>query len=96
MEGNLNVLRLARIAQVQTESSERIRRAQNRDIRSSRDIKYINGDSVYFRKNRDNTWEGPACVIGQDGPLVLLTVQNTWFRIHPSNLQLINQSKSTI
>ena len=95
VEGNLNALRMARIAHVQTESSERLRRAQNKDI-ISRDIKYIDGDSVYFRKNRDNTWEGPACVVGQDGQLVLVTLQNTWFRIHTSNLQLINKPESSI
>ena len=93
VEENLKAQRIARIAHVQAESSERIRRALNKNIRSSGDIKYINGDSVYFRRNQDNKWKGPATVIGQDGQLVLIRLQSTWFRVHPCNLQLINQSE---
>ena len=96
IETNLKAQRQARIAHVQSESSERIRRALSKNIRTSGDIKYINGDSVYFRKNKDNKWRGPASVIGQDGQLVLVRLQSTWLRVHPCNLQLIPKKENLI
>ena len=94
VERNLKAQRSARIAHVQSESSERVRRALNKNIRTSGDIKYVNGDSVYFRKNKENKWKGPASVIGQDGQLVLVKLQSSWYRVHPCNLQLIPEKKS--
>lgn len=95
VEQNLKAQRLARISHVQSESSERIRRALNKNIRTSGDVKYINGDSVYFRKNKDNKWQGPASVVGQDGQLVLVRLQGSWYRVHPCNLQLIPRKEIT-
>ena len=71
------------------QSSERIRRALSHNIRTTGDIKYINGDKVYYKRTDDREWHGPGVVIGQDGQFVLVRHQSTWVRVHPCRLQLI-------
>ena len=51
---NLNALHSAREAFIQSEHSERIRRALSHNIRTSGDIKYITGDQVYYKRNDCN------------------------------------------
>ena len=89
VEENLRALKSARAAMIKTESSERIRRALNHRVRASNDIKYLNGDLVYFKRKDDKQWHGPASVIGQDGQMVLVRHHFTWVRVHPCRLQLV-------
>ena len=85
---------MARIAHVRAESLKKIRRALNKNYRSHEDINFINGDSVYFRRNKFSKWQGPASIIGQDDNLVLVRQQSTWLTVHPCNLQLITTGES--
>ena len=71
------------------QSSERIRRALSHNVRTSGDVKYLNGDKVYFKRSDDRAWHGPGVVIGQDGQFVLVRHQSTWVRVHPCRMQLI-------
>ena len=57
---NLAALHKARQAFISSESSEKIRRALNNNVRMSGDTKYITGDSVYFKKINEKRWRGPA------------------------------------
>ena len=59
----------------------------------SGDMKYVNGDTVYF-KQKDNRWRGPGTVIGQDGQFVLVRNQHRWIRVHPCRLQLIPKTET--
>ena len=93
VEENLRAMKKARVALVQADSSERIRRALNRNIRSTGDVKYIHGDAVYYKMKDDSRWHGPGTVIGQDGQFVLVRHQFTWIRVHPCRLQLIPWKK---
>ena len=95
VEENLRAMKAARIAHVKAESSERIRRALSHNIRSSGDVKYVNGDSVYYRRKDDSRWRGPGTVIGQDGQWVLVRNQYTWVRVHPCRLRLANDQKTS-
>ena len=49
----------ARQAFMSSESSERIRRALNNNVRTSGDTKYITGDNVYYKKINEKSWRGP-------------------------------------
>ena len=91
VEQNLQAMRTGRVAQIQAESSNRIRRALNQNITSSGDIKYINGDLVYYKRKDDNEWHGPGTVIGQCGQCVLVKSQYSWIRAHPCKLQLLQK-----
>ena len=94
VEENLRAMRSARAAMIKTESSEKVRRALNHNIRSSGDVKYLNGDLVYFKRKDDKQWHGPATVIGQDGQMVLLRNHFTWVRVHPCRLQLVQDCQN--
>ena len=86
---HLNAQKVAFDAFNQAQSSQRIRRALSHNIRSSGDIKYINGDKVFYKKKDDREWHGPGVVIGQDDEFVLIRHQSTWVRVHPDRMQLI-------
>ena len=88
---NLQAMHKAREAFVQSENSERIRRALRHNIRPSGDIKYVSGDSVYYKRNDASEWHGPGKVLGQDGQQVLVKHGSYYVRVHPCRLRLIHQ-----
>ena len=69
---HLYALHKAREAFVESENSDKIRRALTHNVRSSGDIKYNTGDSVYFKRDSSAAWHGPGKVLGQDGQQVLI------------------------
>lgn len=90
---NLNALHKAREAFIQSENSEKIKRALSHPVRTSGDIKYINGDSVYYKRKDGNEWHGPAVVLGQDGQQVLVKHGGVYVRVHPCRLNPIKTAK---
>jgi hypothetical protein len=82
---NLEALHKARQAFIKSESSERISRALNHNVRTYNDVKYHNGDTVYFKRAKEKKWRGPAKVLGQDGQQVLLKYGGYYTRSHPSH-----------
>ena len=89
---NLNVLHKAREAFIKLENSERLKRAISHNIRTTNDVKYLTGDSVYYKRDKINQWRGPGKVIGQDGQQVLVKHGPTYVRVHPCRLMLENQA----
>ena len=87
---NLEALHKAREAFIANENSEKLRRALSDNIRTSSDIKYLTGDSAYFKRLSSNQWHGPAKVVGQDGQQLLFKNGSSYHHIHPCRLQLIN------
>ena len=85
---NLTVLHRAREAFIQSESSEKLRRALNHNIRTSGDIKYLSGDSVFFKRANERHWRGPRKVLGQDGQQVLVKYGSRYVRVHPCRITL--------
>ena len=75
---NLNTLHTSRKAYIQSECSERIRRALRHQIRPSNTI-YQTGDKVYYL--RDNQWRGPGKVKGQDGKVVFVRHGSIYVRV---------------
>lgn len=57
---------------IECESSEKIRRALRHKVRSYANVKYGNGDKVYYKRKSFKGWKGPGVVLGQDGQFVLL------------------------
>ena len=85
---NLTVLHKAREAFIQSESSEKLRRALNHNIRTSGDIKYLSGDNVFFKRANESHWRGPGKVLGQDGQQVLAKYGSRYIRVHPCRITL--------
>jgi hypothetical protein len=69
---NLNALHSAIEAFIQSERSERIRRALHSNTRTYSDVAFLNGDVVYYKRKNSRKWKGPATVLGKDGQQVLL------------------------
>lgn len=83
---NLNAMHAARRAYIENESSEKIRRALRHQIRPSGNVKYMNGDKVYYRRKDDKHWHGPCTVIGFESQQVLVKHGSRYIRVHPCNL----------
>ena len=85
---NLAALHKAREAFISCENSEKIKRALSNNIRTSRDTKYVSGDSAYFKRTNDKRWRGPGKVLQQDGQQVLVKNGNHYVRVHLCRLSL--------
>ena len=92
VRNNLNSMHAARQAHIRCESSEKVKRALSRNVRTSGEIRYITGDRVYYKRLDSKKWRGPGVVIGQDGKQVLVKHQNIYVRVHPCRLSLENQT----
>ena len=46
----------------------------------------MNGEQVFYRRERLKGWRGPAKVIGQEGKIVLLRHATAYYRCHPCQL----------
>ena len=88
---HLYALHKAREAFVESENSEKIRRALTHNVRSSGDIKYETGDSVYYKRDSSKAWHGPGKVLGQDGQQVLIKHGSYYIRVHPCRIRLQHQ-----
>ena len=51
---------------------------------------YHNGDSVYFKRQTNIEWHGPAKVLGRDGPQYLLKHGGLYVRVHPCKMRLMD------
>ena len=87
---NMNAMHVARQKYIEAESSEKIRRALRHNVRSYADVKYSNGDRIYYRRKNFKGWKGPATVLGQDGQFVLVRHGRAYFRVHPCQLMKID------
>ena len=85
---NLNAQQSARKAFIEMENSDKIRRALAHNTRNFNEVKYVTGDSVYYKRKDSKEWRGPGKVIGQDGQQVLVKHGSTYVRVHPCRLVL--------
>ena len=92
VSSNVDVILRAREAFIASENYKKIRCTLSHNLRTSGDIKYITGDSVYYKCMDSREWHRPAKVIGQDGQQVLIKNGSTYIRVHCCCLQLINQN----
>ena len=83
---NMSAMHRAREAFIESESSERIRRALRHNIRTYSDEIYENGEIVYYRRKNYKGWKGPATVLGKDGQCVVVKHGTVYCRVHPCHL----------
>ena len=82
---HLNCLHSARQLFIQSESDERIRRALRHKIRACNE-QYEKGVEVFYKKDSNPLWLGPAKVVAQDGKLVFVRHGNQLLRVAPNRL----------
>ena len=85
---NLRALHISRESFIKQESCERLRRAL---LKKTRNVDHFsNGDAVYYKRNNQNEWHGPAKVLGRDTNQYLLKHGGIYIRVHPCRMQLTN------
>ena len=82
LRANLNALHAARTAFIEKEHSERVYRALSHNVRTTNNNRFINGDTVYYKRSDSPEWKGPATVLGQDGQQILLKHGGFLQRVH--------------
>ena len=68
---HLTALHATRKEYVKTESCEKLKRALKHRIRTS-DTVYQYGDIVYYKREHEDRWKGPASVMFQDGKVIYI------------------------
>lgn len=76
----LNAIHTARVEYTKAERCERIKRALKAKIRVA-DTIYERGDIVYFKKEGEDTWRGPAKVVFQDSKVIFLRIGSIYYRV---------------
>ena len=85
MMDTLNALHATRVAYTKSERCERIRRALRAKIRIN-DTIYEKGDIVYFKKEDENTWRGPAKVVFQDSKVIFIRIGSIYYRVSANRI----------
>ena len=90
---HLNAMHAMRREFIRSESSEKIRRALRAKVRTDADIKYLSGEDVFYKREKETKWLGPARVIGQDGSKVLLKIPTGLITVHSCCVKLTSDAE---
>ena len=91
---HLASLHSARHAFIESEAEERIKRALRNKIRASEQV-YNPGDHVFYKREAQDRWLGPAKVIFQDGKVIFVRHGSVFVRVSPNRLCRANSFDST-
>lgn len=83
---HLSALHSARKLFIMAQTSEKIRRALRKQTRQTGQT-YDIGDHVYYKRDEQAEWRGPAKVLGQDGAVVFLRHGGQFIKAHVCRLQ---------
>ena len=89
----LNALHKARQEFIRLESSEKLRRALRSKTRTHNNTRYMQGDTVYYKRDDEKRWRGPGSVIGQTGSVVLVKVPTGLVTVHTSRIILTSDAE---
>ena len=97
LRDNLTAIHATREAHMKAESCEKLKRALKSKVRTF-DHTYQHGDYVYFKRERQEGWEGPARVVFQDNKVILVRQGGFFYkvsanRIKPAHDDLIQELK---
>ncbi len=81
----LEAIHATREKYIKAERCERIKRALRSKIRIN-DAIYENGDIVFFKKEGESTWRGPARVVFQDSKVIFLRIGGTYYRVSANRI----------
>lgn len=82
---HMTALHSARAAFIQSEHSERIRRALRSRVRASGEV-FQRGEIVFYKREDKHQWLGPAKVIFQDGKVIFLRHGGSMVRVSPTRI----------
>ena len=81
----LQAIHAARESYIKAERCDRIKRALRAKIRIN-DTIYKNGDIVYFKKEGEDSWRGPAKVVFQDSKVIFLRIGGIYYRVSANRI----------
>ena len=90
---HLTALHATRKQFIKTESCEKIKKALKHRIRTS-DTVYQYGDTVYYKRENEDRWKGPATVMFQDGKIIY--VRHGGYGVKVSANRLIKAKKELV
>ena len=67
----------AREAFIKAESCEKLKRAINRKVRNVTSLEFEVGEEVFYKRESEGRWRGPAKIIGKDGKCVIIKHQGS-------------------
>lgn len=97
MEQYLSVMNKAGEIKIKQESDEKLKRALRNRIREHKFEDAINiGEKVYYKRENESKWRGPAKIIRIDGKSVIVKHGSTLreiARIHITKIQKYNENE---
>ena len=80
---------------IETEESEKLRRAIKAKTRFSTGIIYQPRDIVYYKQSDSNQWKGPGTVSRRENKQILVKHSGVYVRVHACCLQHAQNSQMT-
>ena len=77
---NVNAMHSARQAFTKCESSNKIRRALQSQVRTSNNEFYHNGEKVMYKRNGSTKWFGPGVVLGRESTHYIVKHGNQYYK----------------
>ena len=90
---HLNALHAARRAFIQSESSNKLKTALQRQTCDATTKVFNNGDHVCYKHPDHKEWRGPGVILGLDGSHVLVRHGGSYVRVSPCHLQKVQDDK---
>lgn len=85
LQQNLKLLHKTREEFVKSLSCAKIKKALLARVRTM-DRVYAPGDEVYYKRDRDDAWSGPAKVVAQDNKIILIKHGGSWKKVSANRL----------
>ena len=85
LQQNLTLLHRTREEFVKSVSCAKIKKALLSRVRTM-DRVYAPGDEVYYKRDKDDAWSGPAKVVAQDNKIILIKHGGSWKKISANRL----------
>lgn len=96
MRNTLESIHKSREIYTQVESSEKIKRALSHQIREHHLEDCQSGDRVFYKRENEKSWRGPATVVGRIGKTVVVkhggTIREV-ARVHVTRIQKVDDTK---
>ena len=83
---NLAAIHATREAHMKAESCEKLKRALKSKVRTF-DHTYHHGDYVYYKRDRQEGWEGPARVVFQDNKIILVRQGGFFYKVSANRIK---------
>lgn len=85
----LNVMHKSREKFMEAESCEKLKRALNCKMRTAERL-YKRNEWVYYKRDKDNMWMGPAKVIFQDGKVIMVRHGGYYCRVSANRIHPVH------